>query len=232
VRDWLDYRKTIRNAQQLVKGASNRDLYEQFVQNATFEYYRNHAEDYDPDFAYQLEEFKEGNLLFEIMQRKIWDKASVDSSGLNDYYRSHQDKYWWEPSADAVLFTCASPEMAEMVRSKMREDPASWKTIASGSNGSVHADSGRFELAQLPMVDPSAAARGPFTELVRNNQDNTVTMGYMLRYHRQREPRSFKDARGFVINDYQAYLEDQWIDTLKQKYPVRIDEQVLRTLPR
>jgi len=45
------------------------------------DYYRNHLEQYSKDFAFQLNEFKEGNLLFEIMQRKIWDKASTDSAG-------------------------------------------------------------------------------------------------------------------------------------------------------
>jgi peptidyl-prolyl cis-trans isomerase SurA len=75
-------------------------------------------------------------------------------------------------------------------------------------------------------VDP-----GTFTPFVTNKADNTVGFAYILNVYRERSPRNYRDARGFVINDYQTWLEDQWIAELKKKYPVKVDEQVVRTLP-
>ena len=54
------------------------------------DYYRNRLEEYDADFAAQIKEFKEGNLLFEIMQHNIWDKASNDSSGLKAFFEKNK----------------------------------------------------------------------------------------------------------------------------------------------
>jgi len=62
------------------------------------EYYKNNLESFNKDFAFQMKEFKEGNLLFEIMQCNVWDKAASDSVGLRKYFNSHKNNYWWQNS--------------------------------------------------------------------------------------------------------------------------------------
>jgi peptidyl-prolyl cis-trans isomerase SurA len=46
----------------------------------------------------------------------------------------------------------------------------------------------------------------------------------------QPSPRSFEEARGLVMNDYQAKLEEEWIKRLKKKYPVKVNEGELRSI--
>ena len=60
-------------------------------------------------FKAQMDEFKEGNMLFEIMQRKVWGKASSDTAGLKEFYNLHKQKYLWNSSAEAVIFSCSNP---------------------------------------------------------------------------------------------------------------------------
>jgi hypothetical protein len=36
--------------------------------------------------------------------------------------------------------------------------------------------------------------------------------------------RSFDEAKGQVMTDYQQMLEDRWISDLKKKYPVRLNQ--------
>ena len=43
-------------------------------------------------------------------------------------------------------------------------------------------------------------------------------------------PQEYMDVRGQVTNDYQDQLEKQWIETLREKYPVIINEEVLESL--
>ena len=232
IKDWLDYVRTVRGPRTAgLQG--NKDLSERWVERVAMDYYRSHLEDYNKDFAFQLTEFKEGNLLFEIMQRKIWDKASTDSAGLHNYYEAHRNKYWWESSADALLFTCANQTMAEGLKNKLQTHGVyNWRQWADSAGVSVQADSGRYELAQIPGVGSAASVSpGTFTSFVTNNADNTVGFAYILNAYPQRSPRNYRDARGFVINDYQSWLEDQWVAALKKKYPVKVDEQVVRTLP-
>lgn len=43
-------------------------------------------------------------------------------------------------------------------------------------------------------------------------------------------PKTFAEARGAVINDYQAQLEQQWLAQLRQQYPVNVNEEEVRKL--
>ena len=233
VQDWLDYAKATKDQKRSINNKSNKDLLEQYLQTVALDNYRNHLEDYNKDFAYQLNEFKEGNLLFEIMQRKIWDKASADSIGLKNYYELHKDKYWWQPSADAVLFTSGNEKSASDIKKKLSSaNINSWRKLVDSSAGAAQADSGRFELTQLPLPEEKTFSANQFTSMNSNQNDNTVTFAYIVKVYNDRSPRNYNDARGFVINDYQTYLEDNWIAELKKKYPVKIDEVVLKSLPK
>jgi peptidyl-prolyl cis-trans isomerase SurA len=202
------------------------------MERVALEYYRNHLEEYNRDFAFQLTEFKEGNLLFEIMQRKIWDKASADSAGLRDYYEAHKAKYWWDSSADALLFTCNNQKTAEDLKGSLMGHPNDWRQLADSAGATVQADSGRYELAQIPTSLKIKFTPHLFTSFVANKADNSVSFAYLINVYNERAPRNYRDARGFVINDYQTFLEEQWIAALKKKYPVKVEEVVFNGLPK
>ncbi len=230
--DWSQFLSEVRNFENLRTGKSPRQLLDQYVEAVALEYYRDHLEKYNSEFAFQLKEFKEGNLLFEIMQRKIWDAAALDSTGLRQYYNSHQQKYWWEPSADALIITCTNDSVAKVARQKIEQDPAGWRQLLENSDGTMQGDSSRFELAQLPVADKTVFNENSLTTTLLNETDNSATFCYIRKIYRERAPRSFNDARGFVINDYQTALEEKWIEALKKKYPVIINAQVLKSLPK
>lgn len=232
VKDWIDYRKSVRNVPGAGPVRSNKELFERYRENVAYDYYRNHLEYYNKEFAAQLKEFREGNLLFEIMQRKVWDKASADSAGLESYYKAHGGKYWWAPSADAMVFTFSTEKAAGEITRKISANPSAWRKILDSSGNQAQADSGRFELSQLPKAETGSLQPGMFSSRVKNPADNTVTAAYILKIYPEREPRSYTDARGLVINDYQNYLEDSWISELKKKYPVKINETVFNNLPK
>ncbi|HMH21846.1 MAG TPA: peptidylprolyl isomerase [Puia sp.] len=261
VKGWLDYMRALKASGAGRANKTDKELFEQYIQVVAVEYYRNHLEEFNPEFAFQLAEFREGNLLFEIMQRKIWDKASTDSAGLRNYYETHKDKYWWDASVDAILFTCNNEKTAEALKSGLLKDRSAWKTLTDSVGAAVQADSGRFELAQIPVPGgsqgsagaaqgsatntpantagstPAAKGHSPytpgtFTTFASNQADNTVSFAFILNAYTERSPRNYRDARGFVINDYQVFLEDQWIADLKKKYPVKLDESVFASLPK
>jgi peptidyl-prolyl cis-trans isomerase SurA len=232
VKEWLDFTRAVR-AQRAGGAQAGKELFERYIDRTALDYYRAHLEEYNKDFAFQLTEFKEGNLLFEIMQRKIWDKASTDSAGLRDYYEAHKDKYWWESSADAMLFTCNSQKTADLLKSRLSlYSPSGWRSGTDSAGASIQADSGRYELVQIPGADKTGVSAGTFTSFVSNKADNTVSFAYIQQVYQRRSPRNYRDARGFVINDYQNWLEEQWIMTLKKKYPVKIEETVFAGLPK
>jgi peptidyl-prolyl cis-trans isomerase SurA len=233
VKDWMDYRKAIRNIPSSSGPLkTNQQFFERYRENVAYDYYRNHLENYNKQFAAQLKEFKDGNLLFDIMQRKVWDKASSDAAGLENYYKAHASKYWWAPSASAIVFTFSNEKAAENLTSRIQNNIENWRKVVDSSGNQAQADSGRFELTQLPMAEKGRLEAGQFSSLVKNPADNTITAAYIIRMYNERQPRSYADARGLVINDYQNYLEDNWIAELKKKYPVKINEAVFKSLPK
>ncbi len=230
IKEWIDFVRVTKPT-RAGSSLSDKDLFQRYIERTAMDYYRNHLEQYNKDFAFQLNEFKEGNLLFEIMQRKIWDKASTDSAGLVKYYDAHKSKYWWNASADALLFTCNSTGTAETLKARLTAGAVgAWRTYADSIGSAIQADSGRYELAQIPGTSFSAPVAQSFTEFTGNKADNTVSFAYILSVYTNREPRSYHDARGFVINDYQGFLEEQWVQGLRKEYPVKIDEQIFKTL--
>jgi len=230
IKDWIDFVRVTKPT-RAGSSLSDKDLLQRYIERTAMDYYRNHLEQYNKDFAFQLNEFKEGNLLFEIMQRKIWDKASTDSAGLLKYYDAHKGKYWWNASADALLFTCNNTGTAETLKARLTSGAVgAWRTYADSIGSAIQADSGRYELPQIPGTAFSAPAAASFTEFTGNKADNTVSFAYILTLYNNREPRSYHDARGFVINDYQGFLEEQWVQGLRKEYPVNVDEKVFKTL--
>jgi len=231
VQNWLDYVRVVKGSGR-ARNTSNKALFEQFIGRTAMDYYKSHLEEYNKDFAFQLTEFKEGNLLFEVMQRKVWDKASTDSAGLHKYYDAHQNKYWWESSADALLFTCSNEHTAQTLRTHIAAGPNDWRRYTDSIGTTIQADSGRYEISQIPALEKTAPSPNTLTPDVVNKGDNTISFAYILSVYQGRSPRNYRDARGFVINDYQTYLEDEWIAGLKKKYPVSVDEKVFASLPK
>jgi peptidyl-prolyl cis-trans isomerase SurA len=43
-------------------------------------------------------------------------------------------------------------------------------------------------------------------------------------------PKEYEDVRGLVLADYQEQLEKDWIADLRKRYPVEVDESVLKTV--
>ena len=101
-------------------------MLDKYISTIIIEYYRKHLEEFNEDFKYQLQEFKEGNILFEIMERNIWSKASSDSIGLKKYYDANKTKYQWAESADAFLFSCNNAKTAEEATAALRSGK-NWK---------------------------------------------------------------------------------------------------------
>jgi peptidyl-prolyl cis-trans isomerase SurA len=228
VGDWMQYVRSVKTTYAAHAEQTHDELYKNYVSVATFENYKNRLENFNPEFKYQLQEFKDGNMLFEIMERKVWSKASADSVGLEQYYNEHKTNYKWNVSADAVLFSCANTTEAKIAIEEINKGK-NWKELVK-DNLQIEADSGRYELSQIPVKDKTNFITGLITEPVVNSGDGTAIFSLVIKTYPEDQQRSFADARGLVINDYQNFLEKKWIETLKKKYPIIVNEKVFQSI--
>jgi len=226
VTDWLHYAQMNRFRTDRNGLKSYPVLMDEFVKNVLYQYYRQHLEEYNDDFRIQMSEFKDGNIFFEIMQQQVWNKAAVDSAALLSLFEKNKSQYDWKQSADAVLFYCADEATAKAIADKVKQKPADWRKIAEAMNDRVIIDSGRFEWPQIPGLDKKTPTPNLTTAPVVNTNDNTASFAHILKVYTASTPRTFEQAKGLVMNDYQQILEEKWINELKKKYPVTIDEKM------
>ena len=227
-KDWLDFVRSYKSG-ELYHGESNAALADKFVTSTIMDYYKKHLEDYNAEFRYQMDEFKDGNVLFEIMERNIWSKASADVKALEKYYDQNKTRYPWNASADIIIFNCTGKAIADSARAAVLNGK-DWKKIVEESNNNVLADSGRFELAQLPVTIDSKTADGYVSQVVINPVDGNTSFIKVVKQYAANLQRNFEEAKGLVINDYQNILEEKWIAELKNKYPVKVNESVFQSL--
>ena len=230
VNDWINYAQNFRYRADGSGIKPYTQVMDEFVEASAIDYYQKHLEDYNEDFRQQVNEFKDGNLFFEIMQREVWGPAQNDSAALVSYYNAHKSKYNWKQSADAVIFYANDLASANELATELKKNPSQWRALASERSEKIAVDSSRFELEQIPNLSNVSVTAGTITAPLVNKSDNTASFAYILKYYPQTEPRNFADAKGLVITDYQAQLEKEWLENLKKKYPVVMNQKALEDL--
>jgi peptidyl-prolyl cis-trans isomerase SurA len=230
VEDWINYAQIWRFKTDGSGQKPYKQLMDEFIHSQAETYYREHLEDYNEDFRNQMTEFKEGNLFFEIMQQEVWSKAQNDSAALLNYYNDHKNNYSWKQSADAVVFFCSDEATAKMLLFQIKKNPLEWRKISENLGEKVVADSSRYEFSQIPNALKAPLSNGLITLPVKNQTDGTTSFAYVIKTYAPGVQRSFAEAKGLVISDYQAQLEKKWVEALKKKYPVKVNEKNFQNL--
>lgn len=112
--------------------------------------------------------------------------------------------------------------------STSKEDVARVINSKSGTSGgpAVLITEGPFAKGTNPYVEAVGPWKAGTTTVHRDNKSIAV----MIDRVEPARAKTFAEARGSVINDYQAALEKQWLGQLRQKYPVKVNEEEIRRL--
>ena len=205
-------------------------LNDEFKRYAVMEYYRAHLEDFNEEFNMQMKELKDGNLFFDIMMKEVWSNAQSDTAGQRSYYDQNKTKYKWNYSADAVIFYCGDAATAKSFRDILVKDKSKWKTVLENFSDKITSDSARFEITKIPGAQKTTAKAGMITNIVNNKDDNSASFAIIFKLYPLPGQKTFADARGDVVSDFQDSIDKKWIAELKKKYPVKVNEEVLKTI--
>ncbi len=230
MQDWITYSNSNRYKQDGTGLKPWPQVWDDYAKSSMFNYYRDHLEDFSPEFHSQMTEFRDGNLFFEIMQQEIWNKAQADSAALLALYNENKKNYTWKQSTDAVFFFCSDAATAKTAYDEVKKNPANWRRIAEMYSEKIITDSSRYEWSQVPGLGKATPKPGMLLPPLTNSTDNTASFAYIINVYPQPTQRSFIEARGLVINDYQVILEKRFDEALRKKYPVVIDQKVLESI--
>lgn len=182
----------------------------------------------EPDYRNLLHEYIDGSLLYEVSVKKIWDKAAKDTEGLKDYFESHRDNYKWSvPHAKGYLVQTLNDSIADEVKkmAAVTGRDSIVNTIRKSFKGTVSIEKVLVEKGGNAMVDNLVFDGAP-TKPVKKNFESF----FMIDPRILTEPEEYTDVRGLVTNDYQNEFQSQWEDELRKKYPVKVNQKVLKSV--
>lgn len=226
--DWLELR------QRRFGGVANTDVflnqaYDWFVENELINYREENLANENPEYASILEEYRDGLLLFDLMQVKIWDKAKDDTTALKNYYNLHKSEYVWNKRAHVVLATCTGEKTAETVR-KLFEKGKSVDEIRNKLNSDEHIKvvfdaftAEEDETTKLPDAYDFTVGVSPLFE-TKPGQFVVINTTEIL-------PSAIKEldeVKGRVISDYQKELEEKWIAELRSEHNIEVNKRTLK----
>ncbi|HEX8350530.1 MAG TPA: peptidylprolyl isomerase, partial [Hymenobacter sp.] len=95
-------------------------LYDQYVDQSLTEYEKSNLENKHEDYRMLVKEYRDGILLFQLMDEKVWSKAIEDSTGLQKFFSENQSKYQWEPRVQGTVISAASPELLAKAQQQLK----------------------------------------------------------------------------------------------------------------
>jgi len=210
-----------------------RQLYSDFVNKECMGYEEKQLESKYPDFKALMREYEEGILLFEATKMEVWDKASQDSVGLAQFFKTVDGKYKWEERAAVTLYSVreAGKNRVDEIRafSKNNKKEQVLAKFTSKDNQILTAIDRTFERGRNEVLDKLDWKSGILSaneENRRNKSINFMKVEEIL----PAGDKSLNEARGYVVADYQDALEKKWINELKDKYPIVINQTALNNL--
>jgi peptidyl-prolyl cis-trans isomerase SurA len=171
-----------------------------------------------PEYKWLLKEYYEGILLFEIMEKEVWNKAMEDSVGQRTYFLANSGKYLAGERLVGEIFSASSKAPLTEARKLIEADDPSIKELMTKQQ--IRRDSGSFE-----REDRGVLAGIPWEPGIYTTENNGVHYLINIESILPPGPETFEEARASLISDYQTHLEDSWIIELKRKFGVKVEKR-------
>lgn len=186
------------------------------------EEYDSQLENKFPDFAHTLKEYKEGLMLFDLLEQQIWDKTATDTLALMQYYETHKEKY-----IQPDHFT------GEVYVFKKRYDAKIYHKIIKGRYDvneddfpMVYKYQGRFTLddKRLP---PNLDIQTIGNKVIKHNNLFYV---FFVRDKKFENIPDYKTIQSKISADYQTEYEKEYNQNLLQKANIKVNQPILDQL--
>ena len=227
--DFVKYIKEKQEKQPFMSSASYAyKLYDDYQKESIFAYEDAHLEEKYPEFKMLVNEYHDGILLFDLMDKEVWKKAEKDTTGLKNFYEQNKNDYMWDKRVKTIVVNVNSPENLDKAKKLVRQNISidSMRTVIKNEElKGVTAKSHYFQKGENIDIDETEWKAGVI-RVVPSTVDNTTKIIKILEV-RQPEPKTFKEARGVVTSAYQAKLEEDWLKELNAKYHPTVDQKVL-----
>lgn len=210
-----------------IKPLSNltEELYSKFLDEQLTAYYDDNLENDFPDFANVMEEYRDGLLLFDLMEKEIWDRAKTDTIGLNKFYEAHKMEHQWKKRVQVTVASSTNIEMIKKAQALLKKntEPQAIKDKLNLNNVvNVMTNSGLFEEGSDALPKSMKYTIG-VSEIFKEGAYYFVAK---IEKILPESVKTLEECKGKMVNDYQQYLEQGWVDDLKKEFTVKTDTAI------
>lgn len=199
------------------------DLYQKFIDEQLNYYASENLEADYPEFGLVMEEYRDGLLLFDLMEKEIWEKAKTDTIGLKNYYELNTKKYQWNNRVDAVVISSTKSEAINQALKYLKQGKSTdFIKEKLNTNGivDVMVNAGVFEEGSEALPKSTVMKEGTSKVIKEGDYYYITKVNKVL----PAGPKLLDETKGRVINDYQQYLEEKWVSDLKNEFKVAVDK--------
>lgn len=208
------------------------EVYDAFVEEKAYQYEQANLESKYPEFKALMREYQEGILLFEATKINVWDKANNDTLGLYNFYEQNKSQYIFEEQATIGKYIVNTTDEKKLKKiMKCAKKHSSEKSLKRFNKDGVE----MLEYSEI-MVEPGSKElvglnfkKNSISEPVIDQKNKKSLFKKVVKISPSRR-KSLKEARGYVVADYQDQLENQWIKSLKKEYPVSVNDEVYQSM--
>ncbi len=203
-----------------------KEQYTEFLNQTVLSYYEDNLENESEEFANVVDEYRDGLLLFDLMESEIWNAAKTDTLGLKEFYNKNKDQYFLNERVDAIVASTSKEKNAKKVAKYFTEgwteDQIS-KALNKKGKVNVIFTSGIMDKNHQALPSQFQFKNGISKVYNHNKSYIVANVNNLL----PKEQLSFKDANGKVVSDYQDKIEKQWMQNLHDTYKVIVNKEVL-----
>ncbi len=200
--------------------------YENFLNTNVVQYQEDNLEYENEDYAHVVGEYRDGLLLFDLMEQTIWKTVKNDSLAIKDYYDNNKEKYFFPKRIDAVVASSAKQKVLKKVTKLLEEDmPISEIKKLVNNNGEVNVifTSGKMDASHQALPKGFKFEKG----LSRIHKHNGTFVAVQVKEVLPKKQKMLEESRGLVISDYQTFKESKWLEGLSSKYKVKLNKETL-----
>ena len=222
--------KTLKNQTLIADKNSIYKSLKNYINFQLIEYEKSQLEIKYPEFKALVKEYRDGILLFEVSDQKIWSKAIKDTTGLREFYELNSEKWIWPLRAKVEIFSSSKKEILEKSFELKREDKISSDSIVKIANTSSPLNLS-FEDGILPFDGNEVLSKFETKNGISDIKliDNKYTF-IVIKELIEPATKKLKEAEGLIVSEYQEYLETQWLKEMQQKHKIEVNFDVLYTI--
>lgn len=198
-------------------------LYENFLDEQLNLYYNDNLEKEFPEFADVMEEYRDGLLLFDLMEKEIWEKSKTDTIGLQNFYQKNINNYKWKNRYDVLIVSSTKSDFIKKAQKMLKKGKSAdfiKENLNSGTDVEVLEKEGVFEEGN-EVLPKNIIFKPGVTDIIKEGDYYFVTRVNKVL---PAGDKSLEECRGKVVNDYQQYLEENWVSDLKKEFNINVNK--------